>query len=223
MTMTPFESGIPGSGLADAPRDEAGIPSRITTVVIGASAGGVEALGLLLPALPADFAPAVIVVLHIVADRESLLTQIFSERCALPVSEAIDKEPVRSGHIYFAPPDYHLQVETDGAFSLSMDDPVNYSRPSIDVLFESVAWSVGDRALGLLLTGANADGAAGLAAIRAAGGSTWVQDPATAFAEAMPRSAIERNAADEILTLPAMARRLGSWRSTNPVGRQTAS
>lgn len=204
------------------PPDNEGIASRITTVAIGASAGGVEALGLLLPALPADFKAAVIVVLHIVADRESLLTQIFRERCALPVSEATDKAPVLGGNIYFAPPDYHLQVEADGSFSLSMDDPVNYSRPSIDVLFESVAWSAEARALGILLTGANADGAAGLAAIRAAGGMTWVQDPATAFAQAMPLAAIALDAAETILTIPAMARRLGSWRPAETAGRGSA-
>lgn len=187
-----------------------GIPDHIDAVAIGASAGGVEALGILLPSLPKSFRPAVFVVLHIVPHRDSLLTHIFRERCVLPVSEAGDKEPIEGGHIYFAPPDYHLQVEQDRTWSLSMDEQVNFSRPSIDVLFESAAWTYGKGLLGILLTGANSDGADGMAAIMAAGGHTWAQEPSTALSDVMPLSAISRGAAGEVLTLAQMAKRLGA-------------
>ena len=112
---------------------------HVEALVIGASAGGVEALLTLLPALPATFPAAVFVVLHLPRERPSLLVDIFRPKCALPVAEAQDKEPVRPGHIYFAPPDYHLLVEKGGEMSLSDDELVNFSRPSIDVLFESAA------------------------------------------------------------------------------------
>ncbi|GAA4330163.1 chemotaxis protein CheB [Pigmentiphaga soli] len=181
----------------------------IDAVVIGASAGGIEALGTLLPALPADFAPPVLVVQHIVPDHASLLAELFADRCAVRVEEASDKREIAGGCIYFAPPDYHLQVEPDRTLALSVDDAVNFSRPSIDVLFESAAWTYGPRLLGILLTGASPDGAAGLLAIRQAGGRTWVQDPATAAMDIMPLAAIGLGAAQEILTLSIMARRLG--------------
>ncbi len=199
-----------------------GIPRHIEAIVIGASAGGVEALGVLLPSLPKSFKPAVFVVLHVVPYRDSLLTQIFGERCALPVSEASDKEPIEGGHVYFAAPDYHLQVEEDRTWSLSLDEPVNYSRPSIDVLFESAAWTYGKALLGILLTGANSDGADGMAAILAAGGTTWAQDPGTAVSATMPLSAIARGAAGETLTLAEMAQRLGAPQE-NHIPRSTRS
>lgn len=189
----------------NTPQHKASLPSHIEAIAIGASAGGVEALGALLPRLPADFRPAVFVVLHVVPDRDSLLARIFGDRCVLPVTEANDKEPIQGGKIYFAPPDYHLQVEPDRTWSLSVDEAVNYSRPSIDVLFESAALTYGEKLLGILLTGANHDGAQGLAAIKAAAGVTWAQDPATAFCDAMPRSAVELGAVDHLLTLAQMA------------------
>jgi len=109
------------------------LPARIDTVVIGASAGGVEALAVLLPALPDTFRPAVFIVLHLPREQPSLLVQIFEKRCARPVREADDKEPVEPGTIYFAPPDYHMLVEKNRQIALSADDPVHFSRPSIDV------------------------------------------------------------------------------------------
>ncbi|WP_341678053.1 chemotaxis protein CheB [Niveibacterium sp. SC-1] len=178
-------------------------------VVIGASAGGIEALSRVLAALPRRFAPAVLVVLHLRPDVPSLLAGLFAERCQLPVSEALDKAPLHGGHVYIAPPGYHLLVEAGPALALSVDPPVKFSRPSIDVLFESAAWVFRQRLLGILLTGASDDGAQGLATIRAEGGRTWVQDPVSAAHPAMPLAAIERHAPDEVLSLDTLAERLG--------------
>ena len=189
----------------------------IEAIAIGASAGGVEALSTLLSALPKPFVPAIIVVMHIPADRPSALAQVFSARCRLPVREALDKEPVEAGTVYLAPPDYHLLLERDRILSLSCDPPVAFSRPSIDVMFESAAYAYGDRLLGIVLSGANSDGAAGLATIRREGGRAWVQRPADAMASAMPAAAIERAGADLVLSLPDMSERLAHLRSGHMV------
>jgi two-component system chemotaxis response regulator CheB len=164
---------------------------RAAAVVVGGSAGAVDVLGELLRELPENFAVPVIIVVHLPARRTSLLPSLFAARCALPVHEPHDKQPIEPG-IWFAPPDYHLLVEADRTFSLSIDEPVRFSRPSIDVLFESAARAYGDTLLGVVLTGANDDGAAGASAIRKHGGVLAVQSPATAIASDMPRAAIER-------------------------------
>ena len=181
---------------------------RVEAVVIGASAGGVEALMALLPAFAAGLGAAVLVVLHLPRDRGSLLVEIFRPRCALQVVEAQDKEPVAPGVVYFAPPDYHLLVDAvpDPQLALSVDEPVHYSRPSIDVLFESAAEVYRERLMGIVLTGGNHDGAAGLAAVRRAGGLTVVQDPADAQMPLMPEAALAAGPADFILPLADMAR-----------------
>jgi two-component system, chemotaxis family, protein-glutamate methylesterase/glutaminase len=184
--------------------------TRIEGVVIGASAGGVEALTVLLPALPASLRPAVFVVLPLPRERPSLLVEIFRRRCAVPVREADDKEPVEPGTVYFAPPDYHMLLEKDARIALSADEPVHYSRPSIDVLFESAAEAYGPRLLGIILTGANEDGAAGLHAIHAAGGVTVVQQPDSAKVAVMVVSALRRGPVDFVLPLPEIATLLGS-------------
>jgi two-component system, chemotaxis family, protein-glutamate methylesterase/glutaminase len=178
---------------------------RIDAVVIGASAGGVEALSEILPALPASLRPALLIVLHLPRERPSMLVEIFASRCALPVREADDKEPVDPGTVYFAPPDYHMLVEKSRQIALSTDEPVHYSRPSIDVLFESAADVYADRLLGIILTGANADGAAGLHAVHRAGGITVVQRPDSAKVPLMVVSALQRNPADFVLSLPEIA------------------
>lgn len=169
------------------------VPAHVTPrcVVIGASAGALDALGVLLPALPASTPFPVIVVVHLPAGRPSALVDIFAARCQLPVAHPLDKLPLGRG-IWFAPPDYHLLVEADGSFSLSADDPVAWSRPSIDVLFESAGEAFGSDLVCVVLTGANADGANGAAAARQRGAWVVVQDPATAEAAPMPRAAIER-------------------------------
>ena len=186
--------------------------------MIGASIGGVAALGAILPALPAGFRPAMAIVLHLPAEHDSLLAELFSGPCRLPVVEALDKMPIEPGHVYFAPPGYHLLIEQDEHFALSVDDPVNFSRPSIDVLFESAAVAIGPAVLGVVLTGSNADGADGLAAIRRAGGLAWVQLPETAQAAPMPLAAIERAGADRILSLDAIALGMAELRDGTGAG-----
>ena len=181
------------------------LQGRIEAIVIGASAGGVEALGLILPALPARFRPALLIVLHLPRERPSLLVEIYEKRCALPIREADDKEPIEPGTVYFAPPDYHMLVERNRQIALSTDEPVHYSRPSVDVLFESAADVFGNRLLGVILTGANEDGAAGLHAIHRAGGVTVVQQPDSAKVPLMVVSALQRHPADFVLSLPQIA------------------
>ena len=161
----------------------------LDAVVIGASAGGVQALLQVLPALPADFPVPVLVVVHVPPRRDSALVDLFDGKCRLAVKEAEDKEPLASGTIFFASPDYHLLVETDGTIALSSDEPVNHSRPSIDVLFETAADAFGAGLAGIVLSGANHDGAAGLRAVCAAGGRGYVQQPETAEVATMPEAA----------------------------------
>jgi two-component system, chemotaxis family, protein-glutamate methylesterase/glutaminase len=177
-------------------------------IVIGGSSGGIDALMELMPALPATLRAAVLVVLHLPRDRPSMLADIFQPRCALPLREACDKEPLAPGTVYFAPPDYHFLVDTGPCAALSVDPPVHYSRPSIDVLFESAADQYGEGLVGVLLSGANDDGAAGLQAIGAAGGLMVVQDPASALVPAMPRAALARCASPHVLSPAGIAQLL---------------
>lgn len=177
---------------------------RIDAIAIGASAGGIEALAVLLPALPRGAKVSVFIVLHLPRERESLLVDIFRPRCAVEVHEAEDKQPVAAGTIYFAPPDYHLLLDEGPCVALSVDDPVMFSRPSIDVLFESAADVYGERLLGIVLSGANGDGAAGLQKVHAAGGLAWVQDPAEAKAALMPETALKRVPDSRVLSLAQM-------------------
>ncbi|MBK5207740.1 MAG: chemotaxis protein CheB [Polaromonas sp.] len=174
---------------------------RIEAVVIGASAGGVKALLTLLTDLPETFRPPIVAVLHLPEDRDSLLVEIFQHRLPIAVREAADKESIAPATLYFAAPGYHLLVEMDRTFSLSCEAPVHYSRPSIDVLFASAADAYGASLAGILLTGANFDGAAGLAKIRQQGGLTVVQDPAEAEVATMPEAAIRKLRPNLILTL----------------------
>lgn len=163
----------------------------VELVVIGGSAGALEVLDRVLAALPADFRPATAIVIHLPAEGPDLLAEIFTTRTALRVKRAEDKEPIAGGTIYLATADYHLLVEKGGTFALSVDDRVHFSRPAIDVLFESAAEAYGDRLLGVVLSGANADGAAGLHAIARAGGITAVQSLETAEMVAMPAAALQ--------------------------------
>lgn len=185
-------------------------PQRPEAIVIGGSAGGLEALSVLLRGLSGGVDAALLVCVHLSDRHPSLLPEALMTRCALPVVEAQDKEPIRAGHLYVAVPRYHFQVAPDRSCSLSQDDPVCFSRPSIDVLFETAAWAYGERLLGILLSGASADGAAGLRAIRDGGGTTWVQRPDTASSSTMPEAAIACGGADFILTPDAMAHHLQS-------------
>jgi two-component system chemotaxis response regulator CheB len=181
------------------------IKERIDAIVVGGSAGAVEALAILLPALPRHLQAAVFFVLHLPREHPSLLVEIFRSKCSLPVKEAEDKEPVQAGTVYFAPPDYHLLLDRGPQLSLSVDEPVHFSRPSVDVLFESAADLYGARLMGIILSGANADGAAGLAAVHGAGGLTIVQEPGSAQVPVMALSALERSPADFVLSLEQIA------------------
>lgn len=183
-------------------------PPRV--IAIGASAGAVEALTALLPRLPRTLPLFVVVVVHVPADRRSALPELFGQRCQMASREADDKLVPTPGTIYFAPPDYHLLVERDGTLALSVDEPVHHSRPSIDVLFDSVALAYGSEALGILLSGASHDGADGLAHVRAVGGHTWVQTPESAQMAVMPRAALAR--APHLTADPAtMGAALAAW------------
>lgn len=170
-------------------------------IVVGASAGGVSALLTVFAALPADYAIALLCVLHLPDDRHSQLAEVFSRRLQRPVQEARDKESVVPGMIYVAGPGYHLSVERDRSLSLSQEDRVHFSRPSIDILFESAADAYGDGLVGVLLTGANEDGARGLARIKEHGGTTLIQDPHEAQVAVMHEAALALHRPDHILPL----------------------
>lgn len=175
--------------------------AKIAAIAIGASAGGVDALLKILGGLPASYRLPIFVVLHMRDDRESRLAEVFAQHVRTPVRQAQDKEEIAAGVLYFAAPGYHLSVEQDRSFSLSGEDPVHYSRPAIDILMSSAADVYGSALAGFLLTGANQDGAEGLASIHQAGGLTVVQDPKEAQISIMPQAAIDRCQPDLILPL----------------------
>ena len=163
----------------------------IDLVVIGGSAGAIEVLHQVLGRLPETFGPATAIVIHVPPDGPHLLTEIFTTQGGLKVKLAEDKEPIVGGTIYFATPDYHLLIEKGRTFALSLDERVHFSRPAIDVLFQSAAEAYGDRVMGVILSGANADGADGLRAIAAAGGIAAVQSLECAEMIAMPAAALQ--------------------------------
>jgi len=177
------------------------IRKHVDAVVLGASAGGIDALTMLLHELPATWHIPMAVVLHLPEEHESHLAEIFAQRLPIPVHEAIDKMPVATGSLYFAPPGYHLSIERERSFSLSCEPPVLFSRPSIDVLMASAADAYGPALAGFLLTGANDDGAEGMHRIHLAGGLTAVQEPKEALISTMPQAAIARHAPDYVLPL----------------------
>jgi two-component system chemotaxis response regulator CheB len=185
-------------------------------IVIGTSAGGLDALGILLPLLEAKLPVPILIVQHISASSDSFMVTYFDRLCKLTVKEAEEKELLLPGFVYFAPPDYHLMVEDDWTVSLSNEEKVNYSRPSIDVLFETASWAFGRRLIGIILTGANWDGAAGCEIIKQNGGLTIVQDPATAAVARMPESVIERITPDYILSLVEMGNLINMIFSITP-------
>ncbi|MEZ4365227.1 MAG: chemotaxis protein CheB [Kofleriaceae bacterium] len=158
-------------------------------VVIGGSAGSLDVITTILEAMPRSCVATFLVVVHIPADMPSLLAEVFALRCRLPISEAYDKSPLRPGEVLVGPPDYHLLCEPDCA-ALSRDPPVSFSRPSIDVFFESAAATFGPRAIGVAVSGASHDGALGLAAIAEAGGGVAIQAPNDAVAAELPRAAL---------------------------------
>jgi two-component system chemotaxis response regulator CheB len=178
-------------------------------VVIGTSAGGSRALAIVLPLLPAGYPAPVIIVQHLHPHQDTASFLVAQRNhCALVVKEAEDKEPIEPGVIYFAPPNYHLLIEDNRVFALSIDARVNFSRPSIDVLFESAADVYAPHLVGVILTGANQDGAAGLRRVKERGGLTVVLDPDTAEVSAMPGAALEVAVPDYVLRLDEIGRLL---------------
>lgn len=180
----------------------------IQAVAIGASAGAVQALLKILPTLPADYPLPVFIVVHVPPDRANALVSLFAAKCRLVIKEAEDKETVAGGTVYFAPSNYHLLVEHEGSLALSSDEPVNHSRPAIDVLLESAADAFGPALVGIVLTGANHDGALGLQAVAEAGGIAIVEDPARANVPTMPAAALDACPSAQCLSLDEIASHL---------------
>ena len=173
-------------------------------IAVGTSLGGFEALKTVLGGLPQDFPAAVAVVQHRSVEDSDGMLRLMEPYVKLPIIEVEDKDEIKGGCVYLSPPNYHLVAE-NGYFALSADSPVMYARPSIDVLFESVAESFGEHAIGVLLTGMSRDGTAGLAKIKERGGLAVVQDPTSAEGPTMPRSAIASVAVDRVLPLAEIA------------------
>ncbi|HEX9107535.1 MAG TPA: chemotaxis protein CheB [Longimicrobiales bacterium] len=183
--------------------------SAFGVVAVGGSAGGLDAVRTILSALPRALAAALIVVQHR-ARASDTLAEVLQHGSALPVTEVEDKDPVEAAHVYIAPADYHLLVEP-GQFALSTDEPVLFSRPSIDVLFESVADVYGPAVLGVVLTGANQDGSRGLRRIVQRGGAALVQSPESAEAPTMPRAALAAVPEARVLPLEEIAGAIAQW------------
>jgi two-component system chemotaxis response regulator CheB len=177
-------------------------------VVIGCSTGGLHALVTLLGGLRTDFPAPLVVVCHSASDDSELLCSLLAAACPLPVREAGEREPVLPGVVHLAPPGYHLLIERDGRFMLSVDPKVCYVRPAADVTFASAADAWGEDLIAVVLTGANDDGASGLRQVRERGGYALVQSPDEAEAPQMPRAALELAGANEVLPLAAIAARL---------------
>lgn len=178
---------------------------KYKAIVVGSSAGGLNALKTLIKHLGKNFSIPLIIVQHISADSENYLIHILNDLKCLKVKEADEKEQPQPGYAYVAPPNYHLLIESDQTFTFTVDERVNYARPSIDVLFETAAEAYRDQLIGIILTGANNDGSQGLKKIKELGGMAIVQDPETAEVDSMPKAAIQSCAVDYILSLEEIA------------------
>ena len=174
---------------------------KYDAIVVGTSAGGLYALTSLLQDLSPNFPVPVIIVQHRSKDMRDLLEEILQIKLKIRVKQADEKEKITAGYVFIAPPDYHLLIENDYTFSLSSDPPVRFSRPSIDVLFESAAIVYGDKMAAIILTGANSDGAAGIVAVKKNGGLTIVQNPESANFPFMPAASIKTQAVDKVWNL----------------------
>jgi len=175
--------------------------NKYSAVAIGVSAGGLNALSIILPHLPADYSIPVIVVQHQIPTANDYLATHLGEKCRLKVEYAGDSRELKPGSVYLAPPDYHLIINADKTMALSSEELVNFARPSVDVLFQSAADVYKKELVGVVLTGANIDGSLGLKSIKNAGGLAVVQDPDTAEMVAMPKGAIMTTEVDHILPL----------------------
>lgn len=178
---------------------------KVKAIVIGASSGGLQALCEILPPLPKDFMMPIFIVQHVLEKEESFLAKHLNRMCQLNVVEGQAKQPILGGTVYVAPPGYHMLIENENELALSNEAEVNYSRPSIDVLFESAAEVYQQFLVGILLTGANSDGAIGLQLIHRYGGTTVVQNPRTAEFPEMPSAAIRSMKVDYVLNLDKMS------------------
>lgn len=178
---------------------------KVEAIVIGTSAGGLEALKVILEKLPSHFPLPILVVQHISADSEDFWIRSLDAQCKIKVKEAEEKEKVTRGNVYIAPPDYHILLEYDRTITLSKEEKVNFSRPSIDVLFETASDVYKEKLMGVVLTGASKDGARGLRKIKRNGGIAVVENPATAAFNLMPTEAVRASKADYILSLQEIA------------------
>ena len=179
-------------------------PLAYHLLVIGGSAGSLEAILQFFPSLKPEKKLAIVVVLHR-RSGESMLTELLRDKTAWQVKEAEEKESIEPGTIYIAPADYHLLIESDGTLSLDYSEKIHYSRPAIVVTFETAAEVFGPKVMALLLSGANQDGTAGLQKIKRAGGFVMVQDPAEAVVAYMPKHAADHVAVDRILPVKEIA------------------
>jgi len=177
------------------------IRKKYEAIAIGTSAGGFNALSLILAKIAPDYPIPVMLVQHRAKTSQDLFEDVLQRRCRIRIKQADEKEKINSGMVYVAPPDYHLLVEADKTFSLSSDPPVQFSRPSIDVLFESAAQVYRDKLIGIILTGSNHDGAVGISEIKRMGGMTIAQDPAEAQYSLMTQASIDTHHVDHVLSL----------------------
>ena len=183
---------------------------KYEAVVIGVSAGGLRAMQILFSNIGKRFNLPIVVVQHLHPESEDYLAQMLSDYCPLRLKEADDKELIKNSTVYFAPANYHLLVSSDKTLTLNVDEKVNYCRPSVDVLFESAADVYGEHLIGIVLTGSNQDGAAGMKMIKEYGGLAIVQDPSTADVEVMPLSVINCIKVDHILSLEKIGKYLNN-------------
>jgi len=174
-------------------------------IVIGASAGGMKALEKIVSSLPSDYPIPIIIVQHQKHDSDNFLMRNLDHKCKVNVKEVMASEPIVGNYVYLSPSGYHLLIEADKTFNLSCDEPVNYSIPSIDVLFETAAEVYEKSLVGIVLTGANSDGTKGMKAIRDNGGITVVEDPSTAYVSTMPESVLTCMKPDHVLSLDGIA------------------
>lgn len=174
---------------------------KYKVIVMGLSSGGMEALKTIFAALPGNFKIPIVIVQHLSPRSDSQWIEILNKRYGITIKEAEEKEMIKSGTIFLAPPNYHLLLEKNGSFSLSIDERVSYARPAIDVLFDTAAEAFGKKVVGVVMTGSNQDGAAGLKKIKKCGGLAVVQNPETAFSSYMPQEAISQAEPHHILDL----------------------
>jgi two-component system chemotaxis response regulator CheB len=193
---------------------------KCRAIVIGVSAGGLRALQQILSVLPEDFPVPIAIVQHMAPDSNDYLSESLNRKCRIAVKQAEEKESLRPGTAYIAPANYHLMIERDLTFSLSIDARVNFARPAVDVLFETAAEAYGDTLLGVILTGANSDGARGLKKIKECGGMALVQDPLSAESSMMPEAALETAEVDMVAPLEEIGPLLVSLFTQVPCGQR---